>query len=309
MLPPPLRMRKEIPFYYDKKEEDFRRDPYEHYANMVARQMRLHLVTSPYPFQQINDFIIKNLPKENLKNIADIGCGVGKLVGTIAQQFPNSNCYGVDYSYQLLKVANDYWVKGKEIQVDDKARGFNAKKIAGLKLKNVQFLLAKAEDLPSSNSSLSAICSSFALDRFEQPRVALQEFYRCLTNEGRAIICSPLNFQQQKHWEEFYPFKSLIKSCSAIGFDVIKWEEKLEVIEPLDFHGNTILWKVFGIVLEKNKKAIAKYHRLSNKSRLFSTFYCLMHCICCKILPLSSRRITKYIPFCQPAKLNSSLVD
>ncbi|MFK7937161.1 MAG: methyltransferase domain-containing protein [Saprospiraceae bacterium] len=252
MLSTPIKYRRDIPFYYDKSDAEFSRDPYEQYANMVTRQMRLHLATEPHPFKAVIHFILENLPADRVEKVADIGCGVGQLISTIAQRFPEANCYGVDYSYQLLKVANDYFVKGKKIAINDEIRGFESIQINGFIIENLQFLLTKAEQLPFINHSLSAICSSFALDRFQEPTVALREIFRCLTVGGRAIICSPLNFQQTAHWEYFYPPQRLFSTLEEIGFRIIKVNETLQIHEPLDLHGNIIHWKVLGIVVEKS---------------------------------------------------------
>lgn len=249
LLPPPLKYRRAIPFYYDKSVAEFRRDPYENFAELVTRQAQLHFSFQPYPWQPVQDFMLNELPASP-QNIVDVGCGVGRLIGEIAEQLPTANCYGLDYSYQLLKVASDYFVTGKRVEINNAARGFPIFPLVGNRLENVKFVLAQAEQLPFADDSLAVVCSSFALDRFEQPLVALTEIYRCLKTEGRAIICSPLNFQQSAHWSTCYPPERLLAQLLHIGFKIRK-TEVFTVVEPLDRRGNAVHWQVLGMVLVK----------------------------------------------------------
>lgn len=251
MIDTPLKYRRSIPFYHDKTASEFRQDPYENYAVMVTRQMRLHLATSPYPFQAVTDFINENIDFLKATSIADIGCGVGRLISDLAQSYPTADCYGIDYSYQLLKVADDYFVKGKTIEIDDATRGFSLVKKAGLQLKNAQFALAKAEQLPFANHSLSVVCSSFALDRFSDPLAALREMRRVLQPDGKVIIVSPMNFQKTAHWTDFYPLEKLLRTLEKIGFQIINTNKSINIKEPLDIHQNFIHWVATGIVLQK----------------------------------------------------------
>lgn len=251
LLSEPIKARRSIPFYHDKTASEFRQDPYENYAVMVTRQMRLHLATFPYPFQPVADFINKNIDFLKAKTIADIGCGVGRMISDLAQQYPRLDCYGIDYSYQLLKVADDYFVKGKTIEIDDATRGFSLVKKAGVQLENVQFALAKAEQLPFANHSLSVVCTSFALDRFSDPLATLREMRRVLQPDGKAIIISPMNFQKTAHWADFFPLDKLLKTVEAIDFKVKEVVSEILIKEPLDIHDNFITWKAMGLVLQK----------------------------------------------------------
>lgn len=256
---PPFLIRKNIPFYYNKTTQEFRQDPYENYAEMVLRQTRLHLSSQTweaYPFQAINNWVKEELRTgQPFTSIADIGCGVGRLIGNIAVEFPMVTCYGIDYSYQLLRQASRYWREGRKLDINASQRGFLAEKVEGYELKNVHFALAKGEALPFANQSLEVICSSFALDRFEAPLAALKEMYRVLKSNGKLLLLSPLNFQKMNHWEQLYPTDKLLKQLQVIGFQLVKEVDVLEVKEPLDAHGNAVVWQVVAISLEvlKNK--------------------------------------------------------
>ena len=82
---PPLHIRRNIPFYCHKSEADFRRDIYERYDDMVVRQMAIHLADelwANYPFQPVLDFIFAHLEAQKAPQIAEIGCSVGRLIGS-----------------------------------------------------------------------------------------------------------------------------------------------------------------------------------------------------------------------------------
>ncbi|MEL6277230.1 MAG: class I SAM-dependent methyltransferase, partial [Bacteroidota bacterium] len=99
-----------------------RADPYEDYSQQVTRQLDLHYRPFsqrdvPIAWQPINDFvraiIYKGLP---MGLWVEIGCGVGSLIGDLAAKYPKQQCYGFDYSYQMLRVAQDYWRATKPVE-------------------------------------------------------------------------------------------------------------------------------------------------------------------------------------------------
>lgn len=246
--------RKGIPFFHQKTELEFQQDIYESYDKMVVRQSALHLADplwGRYPFQPIFDFAEKHYPKTSEINILEIGCGVGRWIATLAKQYPKSACWGIDYSYQMLKRANEYWVKGKEITIDLTDKGLSQQSQKGEQLHNLKFGLAKAEKLPFDENSQDIIVNSFLLDRLENPLKALKEMYRVLKPTGKLIAVSPLNFKKTEHWEMYYPPSQLLSILKEIGFDILEWNEDIIVDEPLDGRGNVVRWKCLGFVVEK----------------------------------------------------------
>jgi len=252
-MKPPINFRSNIPFFYDKSNSEFRLDPYERYDEMVIRQMALHLADElwgHYPFQEVLDFVLKNI--KNLKNpkIAELGCGVGRLIGELALQNPQSDCWGIDYSYQMLQQARRFWVNQQNLYLDRTERGFPIVQATGYNLTNLQFGLSKAEELPFEDDSLDLVCHSFLLDRLANPIEAIKEKYRVLKKEGKLIFVSPLNFQKKEHWEILYPVGKLNETFENIGFSIIHQKE-MTIREPLDIHGNFIEWKCEAIVMKK----------------------------------------------------------
>lgn len=253
-LPFPLRTRRNIPFFYNKTEAEFRQDTYEDYHEMVMRQSIVHLADDwweGYPHQVVLDWILGQVGDTVPSKIADIGCGVGRLIGEMAQAYPHSECWGMDYSYQLLRQAYDYWVAGQTIDLDGAKRGLGMSKIVGKRLKNLHFGLAKGESLPFEDGVLDLVCSSFVLDRFESPSQALEEMFRVLKKDGQLLIVSPLNFLQAQHWAQFFPLSRLLEQFQKTGFLIEKVETDLVLREPLDKQGNHVHWKCVGLDLRK----------------------------------------------------------
>ena len=250
----PIFDRKGIPFFHQKTALEFQQDVYERYHEMVVRQTALHLADEfwgKYPFQPVLDFAEKHCSNQDISTILEIGCSVGRWIGSLAEAYPKATCWGIDYSYQMLKQANQFWVKGKTISIDLSNKGFPEKLIKGQKLTNLNFGLAKAENLPFDENSQDLVLNSFLIDRLENPMEGLQEMYRVLKPKGKLIVITPLNFQKAEHWEIYYPPIQLANILKNIGFEILDWKEEIMIQESLDLHGNMVNWKCLGFVVEK----------------------------------------------------------
>jgi len=250
----PLLHRKSIPFFYDKSPIEFQKDRYERYDPMVIRQTALHLADKlweQYPLQTVLNFAQPYLPS-NPETITELGCSVGRWIATLAQQYPEADCWGLDFSYQLLKQAQDFWVAQKNIVLDSSRLGFSGRRtLVGLALNNVDFGLTKAADLPFSDNTQDLVVHSFLLDRVADPAAALREHFRVLSPGGTLIFVTPLNFQEAKLWEDYYPAIKIHQLMTRLGFTILDWREDLEITEPLDARGNAVVWKTIGVVAQK----------------------------------------------------------
>lgn len=254
IMKPILSIRQGIPFYYQKTKLEFQQDDYERYEEMVLRQSSLHLadqIWERYPFQAVFDFADRHYPTESEINILDVGCGVGRWAGTLAKRYSKATVWGIDFSYQMLKRANEFWVHGKEISIDLINKGFIKQSIIGSQLQNLKFGLAKAEDLPFDDRSQDLVINSFLIDRLENPKKGVEEMYRVLKPNGKLIVITPLNFNKDEHWNMYYPPSKLSKIISEIGFELLDWKEDIIVKEPLDFHGNELIWNCLGFVVKR----------------------------------------------------------
>lgn len=251
----PSSYRQNIPLFYSKTSTEFQKDPYERYDPMVIRQLSIHLVDKiwgGYPMQPIVDFTTQHYPSKPINHILDIGCGVGRWTGDLASLYPEAQCWGIDYSYQMLKQAHDYWKMGNTTTIDLSNRGLSdSVKLQGLQLSNINFGLAKASNLPFDDDSQDFIVSSFLIDRLDDPIAGIKEMHRILNHNGRMIIISPLNFQQRRLWDTFYPTNKIKDFLTNIGFQLIDWNDHIVIEEPLDLRGNCVRWKCLGMVVEK----------------------------------------------------------
>ena len=250
----PHEYRHGIPFFCEKSESEFSRDIYEKFDEMVGRQTALHLADDAwktYSSQRVLDFVSTHLLVVPNARILEVGCSVGRLIATLATKYPESQCWGLDYSYQLLKRAKEFWIDAKSINVDLRGKGMEKLLVKGKALKNLQFGLSKAEELPFDHSSQDIVISSFLLDRLEDPIAGLREMYRVLGEGGQMIMVTPLNFTSAEHWKALYPVSTIRELLQEIGFAIDVWEENLMVIEPLDIHGNVIVWKCLAIACRK----------------------------------------------------------
>jgi len=250
----PLEYRQGIPFFCKKSESEFSRDIYEKFDEMVGRQTALHLADDlwqTYSSQGVLDFVANQLEIVPNARILEIGCSVGRLIATLAMEYPSSHCWGLDYSYQLLKRASEFWIDAKSINVDLTGKGMKKLLVKGKALQNLQFGLSRAEELPFDDESRDIVISSFLLDRLQDPIAGLREMHRVLVKGGQMIMVTPLNFTTADHWKELYPMANIKHVLTEIGYQIETWEENLIVIEPLDIHGNVILWKCLAVACKK----------------------------------------------------------
>lgn len=250
----PLFFQEGIPHFYNKSEKEYQKDLFDQSDDMVLSQTALHLADEAwgsYPVQLVLDYINKQITHSSLANVAELGCGVGRMIATLAQDHPESSFWGIDYSHQLLKRAKDFWIDGKTLQIDLSSKGLDNRIIVGKTLSNLAFGLAKAEQLPFHEESQDLVVSSFLLDRLEDPQAALHEMYRILKQDAKMILISPLNFLQSKHWKELYPPIGLKSLLENLGFSITDWDENLMLFEPLDVRGNGILWKCLALTGKK----------------------------------------------------------
>ncbi len=254
LLPPSPAERRGIPLYYEKSEDETRQDVYERYDELVTRQTLLHLCDSlhgGYPLQPLLDYISRWLPDRPRVSIADIGCSVGRLIGAFATLHPDWDCYGIDFSYQMLRQANDHWIKGLDIKPNIGRYGFPFHTIPGTHTSNLHFALADAAALPFPDASLEVVFSTFLIDRVTDPVQTLQEWHRVLQPSGTLIIVSPLNFLQSQQWERYFPPMKLIAPLMQSGWRLIDLTDPLLLREPMDARGNQVCWHTFAVVLQK----------------------------------------------------------
>lgn len=254
LLSPAPFSRRGIPFYYEKSEAEFKADVYERYDELVTRQTALHLADElhgAYPFQPLKEYISKYIPINGRLTVADIGCSVGRLIGDLATANPSWDCYGIDLSYQMVRQANDFWVKGKTLCPNLVRYGWGTPQLLGQNLNNLHFALAKGEDLPFPSTSLDVLFNTFLIDRLPSPFAAFREWARVLKPGGRLIVVSPLNFLQPDGWRIAHPPVKIMAHLQQEGWVVEDWTDPLVLEEPMDVRGNSVHWASIAFTIRK----------------------------------------------------------
>lgn len=246
----PFSVRKGIPFFHKKSEAEFRADKYERYEESVLRQTYLHFVAGDYVFKDLHSWFLEQVKNIRADIIFELGCGVGSLIAELAKEMPRSDCYGVDYSYQMLKQGGRFYKEGKLLVLDVSARGWGQIKLTAQQIENLSFLLARAEDLPFTSDTADVLCSSFLIDRVEVEKT-LREFKRVLKPEGKILLASPLNFQKAEDWERYGTPDKLIATAQRLDLVSVEEPRKFVIKEPLDANHNHICWNCFAFVFEK----------------------------------------------------------
>ena len=251
----PINFRKAIPLFHNKTEAQFKQDPYERFDTMVMRQTALHLadeIWGHYPIQKVLDFAQAHLPTTADPTILEIGCSTGRWIATLAKSYPKATCWGLDYSYQMLKRAKEHWVLNNTTYLDFTPQGYpEVLELSAPPIDNLQFGLAKASELPFADHSQDLLIHSFLLDRLDDPKKALQEMYRVLAPSAKMIFVTPLNFQKSKLWKLYHPPIKIHQVLLDLGFEILEWTEGMEVREPLDLRGNAVSWNCLAVVVRK----------------------------------------------------------
>ncbi len=254
LLPEPISVRGDIPFYHAKSANEFSEDVYERYDELVTRQTALHLADElhrGYPFQAVADYVLGQLPPGDDLTLTDVGCSVGRLAAELLRTRPGAAVYGIDFSYQMLRQAHAYWVRGETLRPNLFRYGYGSPQLPGHHLSRLQFALAKAEALPFPDHSLDAVVNSFLIDRLPNPLAAFAEWARVLRPGGRVITLSPLNFLRPEAWRELHPPVKLLHALQAAGWEVLDWTDSLWLSEPMDLRGNAIKWSTLAFTLRR----------------------------------------------------------
>lgn len=250
LLPPPLGYRKNIPLYYPKTEEEIKADKYEIYNPNVVRSCR-NFYEGGYGPKLLKE-VTRFLPKGRNLNIAELGCGTGYLLGNIALNDSTSECVGLDYSYQMLKMAAQVFKNSKsESLTFNRAlqNGMDDLEIENHTLENVHFALSDACVTPLLDNVVDFCFSCFLWDRVGDPLKLLKEKIRITRPGGTIMIISPFNYLSSKGWEEWYPIEKLIAGIQGQGL-VLTNSKHFELHEILDIRSNRVVWQVDSLVFK-----------------------------------------------------------
>lgn len=95
--------------------------------------------------------------------ILDVGCGTGSMLRIIADKFPDSDLYGIDFAQSMIDFAKK-------------------------KNPDFKFSVASAESLPFEDKKFDVITNSNSFHHYLNPDRAVKEVYRVLNSSGQILL-------------------------------------------------------------------------------------------------------------------------
>ena len=138
--------------------------------------------------------------------LIDIGSGTGFLSIEIAKRAPKLTIYGIDLSKKMVEIATR-----------------NARDI-----KNVQFKLSNATDLPFEDDSIDFIVSTGSFHHWQNPVKVFNECYRVLKSKGEGWIydgCSDLPEEEVDELLRKYGFLRYLVMSRIPKLHGFTWKE------------------------------------------------------------------------------------
>jgi len=182
---------------------------------MEQKQVWNSIAESWYNFRHWPIRIAKKLSKEwQPGKILDIGCGNSRNLLPFYQN--NFTCYGIDFSENVIELAKKY-ISKHEMKVNLK--------------------IANAENLPYKNNFFDYCLSLAVLHHVKNKEKAIQEIYRVLKPNGKAIICvwnklqlkflfrkkeTYIKWGKYSRYYYFFSYFELKKLLKKSGFKIFK---------------------------------------------------------------------------------------
>ncbi len=193
-------------------------------------------IISLYLHKLIKKDAIKKLKIKENTTILDLCTGTGDIIGYILKQNTIKKVIGVDYSFQMLKIAK---------------KRFKNKK-------NVKFINQNANKLPFCNSSLDYITLSFGFRNIKHKIRTLKEIKRVLKPNGKImhldfgksnwfinmIFEFIVNFILKLFYKKSTPYQYLLKSKE----DFYSPNELIKLFESKGFILEKRVDYLFGII-------------------------------------------------------------
>ncbi|MEJ7626516.1 MAG: class I SAM-dependent methyltransferase [Ferruginibacter sp.] len=168
----------------------------EHYKIQAEKHLDSALSTMEDPIirqkevEIITNFFNLPLIRENVKDVLEIGCGNGYTINLLKQKFPGYNFTGLDFSEDLLSIANKR------------------------NLENVNFCQGDVRKLEFADASFDVIYTErciINLLTWEEQQQALNEMHRILKKDGYILFM-----------ESFTDgYENLNKARTELGLDLI----------------------------------------------------------------------------------------
>jgi ubiquinone/menaquinone biosynthesis C-methylase UbiE len=117
-------------------------------------------------YQAIHKRLLSKVDLPPQANVLDLGCGTGRLLQRLADEFPDIRGTGLDFSPQMLRVARQ-------------KNSHHPRLI---------YVEGKAESLPFAEGQFNAVFNTISFLHYSQPKQVLSEVARVLTPGGRFYL-------------------------------------------------------------------------------------------------------------------------
>lgn len=156
---------------------------------LFEKQASLYDFTNTFLSVGIDDIwrkrVAQSLRLPDDARVADIATGTAEVAIHIANQNPNAKIVGLDFSPNMLKLAN--------------------KKIDKFHYNNIFLLSGDATTLPFPKNSFDALTIVFGIRNIINRELALKEFYSVLKSQGQLIIME-FGFPEKPLFRSLYLF-------------------------------------------------------------------------------------------------------
>lgn len=117
-------------------------------------------------YQAVHQRLLEYVELPESARVLDLGCGTGKLLGRLADRFPDLQGTGLDFSEEMLSQA----------------------KLRGLHRDRLTYVGGNVESLPFDASQFDAAFSTISFLHYPQPQTVLAEVSRVLRIGGRFYL-------------------------------------------------------------------------------------------------------------------------
>ena len=127
-----------------------------------------------------------NLKKYDLKNdgvLLDVGCGEGRHIFGVMQDYPLMKCIGIDMDHESIKIAEEGYAYFKSISH------------AG-----AEFLKGSAYNIPFPDNFFDLVICSEVLEHLHEYNDAVKEMHRVLKPGGKLYASVPASWPEKICW-------------------------------------------------------------------------------------------------------------
>lgn len=148
-------------------------------------------MTNFFPFKILRRRIISELKHYELNgSLVDVGCGSGNLIVQIANKFKDIDLIAIDVSKEILNLAIQRAAKNRFSE-------------------EIKFKIGDVDNIPLNDKSVDFIISSLSLHHWNNPKLAFNELFRVLKDDGIILI-----FDFRRNSRKF--FYGLLKFATKI---------------------------------------------------------------------------------------------